>query len=257
MNNKTTIVTAALLLAWAGPAAAEEAEQESMLIYPVETWTCDYNDGKGPADLDKAVANWNKWMDENDGEAYGAMTVTPWYYGEDTFDVGWIGFWPDGATMGAGTDNYLATGSDAAAGFAAVLTCKAHANFATTMIKSPGDRPAPDSLVLYFSDCNVREGAEWDAVFDGMRAWGQYLTEQDYGNGLWMMFPAFGSGDMDFDFKQVTSYDTHAKAGAAYDKYANGGGWEKRSELLGDKVDCDVSRVYNATFRRKMKDLDE
>lgn len=257
MNNNTAIVTAALVLAWTGPVVAQDDEQDSLDIYPVETWTCHYNDGKGPADLDKAVANWNKWMDEADGEAYGALTVTPWYYGEDTFDVGWIGFWPDGATMGAGTDNYLTNGSDAAAGFAEVVTCDSHSNFATTMIKSPGEREAPDNLVLYFSDCDMRDGAEWEDVLSGMRAWGDYLTEHEYGNGVWLMFPAFGSGDMEFDFKQVVSYDSHAAAGQAYDKYANGGGWEKRFELLGDKLDCDVSRVYNATFRRRMPTSDE
>ncbi len=257
MKKKITIVTAALLLAWTGPAMAEDEADDAMTIYPVETWTCNYNEGKGPADLDKATANWNKWMDESGGEAYGAMTVTPWYYGGDTFDVGWIGFWPDGATMGAGTDHYLTNGSKAAAGFAEAVTCDSHSNFATTMIKSPGDRETPDNLVLYFSDCNLRDGTEWSEVLAGLRAWGDYMTEQEYGNGLWLMFPAFGSADMKFDFKQVTSYDTHAQAGAAYDKYANGGGWEKRFELLGDKLKCDVSRVYNAAFRRKMAYSDE
>ena len=252
MKKKISMLTAACLLAVAGPLVAQDEEQDSMDIYPVETWTCNYNEGKGPADLDAAAANWNKWMDAEGVETYGALTVTPWYFGAETFDVGWIGWWPDGATMGAGTDMYLSEGGDAAAGFSAAVTCDSHANFATTMIKSPGDGPAPDSVVLYFSDCNIRDGAEWNAVLGGLRAWGDYMTEQEYGNGVWIMFPAFGSGDMKFDFKSVTSYANHAAAGTAYDKYANGGGWQKRMELLGDKLDCDVSRVYNATFRRNM-----
>jgi hypothetical protein len=56
MSNNTTIVTAALILAWTGSAVAEDEAQDSLNIYPVETWRCDYNDGKGPDDLDCAVS---------------------------------------------------------------------------------------------------------------------------------------------------------------------------------------------------------
>lgn len=252
MKNNMTIVTVALLLAWSGPAAAQDEEQDSMTVIPVETWTCNYRDGKGPADLDKVIAGWNKWMDEEGVDTYAAATVTPWYYGEGAFDVGWIGYWTDGNSMGAGTDRYLASGGDEAAGFAEVVACDTHSQFASTMIKAPGDNTLADDFVLYFSDCDIRDGADWDAVMDGLQAWGEYMTEQEYGNGLWAMFPAFGSGDMDFDFKYVAAYDSHTTAGAGWEKYGNGGGWEKRLELLGDKIDCDVNRVYNARVVRSM-----
>lgn len=253
MNKNLVSLLAALPLVMFGWAAsAQEEEAEDLEVSPVETWTCNYRDGKGPADLDAAIANWNAWMDSEGIETYGAMTVTPWYHGEDSFDVGWLGFWTDGAAMGAGTDTYLGKGGEYAAGFADVVSCDTHSNFASGMIKSPGEGEPPDKLVLYFSDCKIREGANWDAVFAGLGAWADYTAEQDYGNGLWVLFPAFGGGDADYDFKFVASYDNHSVAGKAYDKYGNGGGWQKRQELLGDKLDCDVSRVYNATFRRKL-----
>ena len=257
MKNKMMLLTVGTLLAWAGPTMAADEEEDSLMVSPVETWTCNYHDGKGAADLQKAIDVWNAWMDKEGNTNYGAITVTPWYYGEDTFDIGWIGFWTDGAAMGAGTDSYLTTGGDAAAGFAEAIGCESHSGFASTMIKSPGEGPPPDKLVLYFSDCNIKDGAEFGAVMDGLRAWSDYLTEQEYNNGLWIMFPAFGSGDMDFDFKQVTSYDSHTAAGAGWDKYGNGGGWQKRNELLGDKLDCDTTRVYNGTFRRKLPPPEE
>ena len=257
MKNMIMLAAAALILAWVGPASAQDEQEAQLMVSPVETFTCNYNEGKGPADLKKAIDGWNKWMDSQDHAAYGAITITPYYFGEGTFDVGWLGFWTDGAAMGAGTDNYLATGGDAAAGFADAVSCDSHSGFASTMIKSPGDGPAPDKLVMYFSDCNVKDGADFGAVMDGLRAWGDYMTEQEYNNGLWIMFPAFGSGDMEFDFKQVTAFESHAAAGTAWDKYGNGGGWQKRQELLGDKLSCNVSRVYNGTFQRKMPPPEE
>ena len=189
-------------------------------------------------------------MDDQGNGTYGALTLTPWYHGAETFDVGWLGYWNNGASMGAGTDKYLAEGGELAAGFAAAVTCDTHSNFASMMIKSPGDGEPPPGLVVYFSDCKMADGAEWGAVREGLGAWADYMTEQAYNNGMWILFPAFGDGDADFDFKSVTTYENHAAAGAAYDKYGNGGGWQKRSELHGDLLSCDVSRVYNGKFQR-------
>jgi len=240
-------VAAALLLLSVGMTALA---QDGDTISPVETFTCNYNDGKGPADLEKATAAWNKWMDDEGDDTYGALTLSPWYHGADTFDVGWLGYWNDGASMGAGTDKYLTEGGQLAEGFADAVTCDTHSNFASMMIKSPGDDEPPPGLVVYFSDCNIEDGADWGSVRQGLGAWADYMTEQEYNNGLWVLFQAFGSGEEDFDFKSVTTYENHAAAGAAYDKYGNGGGWQKRRELLGNLLDCNVSRVYNGTFQR-------
>jgi hypothetical protein len=45
--------------------------------------------------------------------------------------------------------------------------------------------------------------------------------------------------------------------GKDYDRYGTGGDWMTYSELVGDLVSCDVSRVYNATVRRRSKDTDD
>ena len=152
---KTTIAaTAATLLAFGAlPAYADDHEQEARRYVPMETYTCNYRAGKGPADLDKVIGNWNKWMDDNGGEDYFAATLTPHYYGENTFDVGWLGSWPSGEAMGTGTDLWMSKGSDIGQQFNEVIECVSHTNFATTQFKSPGEGPAPDTLVLAFSDC--------------------------------------------------------------------------------------------------------
>jgi len=251
MNSRLIATTMVLTCLICPGVWARDDGASTMAVMPVETFTCDYNDGKGPADLDKATAAWNRWMDERGAYyTYAALTLTPYYFGADTFDVGWLGIWPSGEAMGRGIDLYLGQGSEYARAFADVVTCDTHSNFAGATIKSPpGD--APDNLVLFFSDCNVHDGAGWDAVMAGLAAWSDYMTKQAYDNGVWILFPAFGGADMDYDFKYVTSHDDFASAGKAYDKFGNGGGWEKRQELLGELLDCDVPRAYTAKFRRK------
>jgi hypothetical protein len=236
----------------AGPAYADDHEQEARRYVPVETYTCNYRADKGPADLDKVIDNWNQWMNDNGGEDYFAMTLTPHYYGENTFDVGWLGSWPSGEAMGRGTDLWMAKGSEIGQQFNEVIDCQSHTNFATTEFKSPGDGPAPDTLVIAFSDCTGPDGPEkWPDLMSGLEAWSQYQGETGYHEGTWMMFPAFGGGDFDFDFKMVSAWDNHTEHGQDYQRYSEQQDWEKQGELIGELMDCDVARLYDAKVRRR------
>ena len=252
MKRILTVSAAAALLFGMAPALADNHEQEARRFVPVETFTCNYRAGKGPADLDKVIGNWNEWMDDNGAEDYFAMTLTPHYFGENTFDVGWLGSWPSGEAMGRGTDMWMSKGSEVGQQFDEVLECNSHSNFATTELKSPGEGPAPDTLVLAFSDCTGPEDSEkWADLFNGVDAWSQYQTETGYHEGTWMMFPVYGSGDMEFDFKMVSSWDNHTENGQDYQRYGDQQDWDKHGELVGGLMDCDVARVYDARVLRR------
>ena len=116
MNKTPTVVVMATLtfVPGLGTAVAQDEEQGRQ-FFPVETFTCDYLDGKGPGDFDRAIDKWNKWMDKNETSDYFAVTVVPYYFGENSFDVGWLGSWPSGEAMGRGTDQWVTKGGDIAA----------------------------------------------------------------------------------------------------------------------------------------------
>ena len=61
---KNLIAAVAATLVFVSGAAVAQDEQEMPSFSPVETFTCNYNEGMGPADLDDAVDKWNKWMDK-------------------------------------------------------------------------------------------------------------------------------------------------------------------------------------------------
>lgn len=231
--------------------AQEESEEPT--IFPVETWTCNYNDGQGPADLDKVIEGWNDYMDESGADNYFAMTLTPNYFGGETFHVGWLGTAPTAAELGAGADAWAANGGKHAEGFARVLTCDSHSNFATMQIKEPPERASTEETpVLTFANCSAVEGKTMEDVFTAMDAWTAYTIENGYRNAEWVMFPAYGVDDVDYDFKLVNGYDNHEEMGKDYDHYANGGGYQKHGELLGGVMSCDVGRVYDGIVRRRM-----
>lgn len=238
------------------PAVLAEDEADVPHYDPLETYTCNYRDGKGSADLDAVIEQWNAYMDENDDDQYFAMTLTPQYHGAETFDIGWLGVAPTGEQMGQGTDDFAANGGEIGAAFGSVLDCDTHSLFASMQVKAPPEREMPDSVVVAFSDCNVKDGQDWDEMFAGLGAWSQYGTDNGYTNGTWVLFPAYGSGDEGYDFKIVNSYDSHADLGRNFDLYGSGGGYIKHGEIMGDMLDCNVSRLYDGKVRRLINEED-
>jgi len=234
-----------------GLAFGDSHEQENRRFVPVETFTCNYVDGKGPADLDAIIARWNAWMDERDVQDYFAVTFTPFYFGAETFDVAWLGSWPGGEAMGRGTDMWVNEGGEINAGFFEVLSCDTHSNFAATEMKTPGG-PPPESFLLTFSDCKGPDSSEaWDQFMSGVDAWSAYQTENGYHQGSWMMFPVYGGGGAEFDFKWLQGFDNHTQLGQDYQRYSDNADWKKKGELLGEYMDCDDARVYQGTVRRQ------
>ncbi len=256
MKKIISIACGAMLACTAGLAIADGHEGASVAYPPMETFTCSYNEGKGPADMDAATAAWNEYMDERGVEYYFAATVTPYYYGPETFQVGWIGSWSDGNAMGQGTDQWLAEGGEIAAGFAEVVTCDSHSNFVVDMIRAPGEG-TPDTFVLTFVDCNMNEGTEYDAMRAAMVEWTGHRAENGHEHPMWLLWPAYGGGGAEFDFKIMNGYRNHSEMGSEYEYMGTGGGWRSRMEIMGDMIECDDARVYNGTTRRKMGGNDD
>jgi hypothetical protein len=255
MNKKILALVTAVPLALSGWMTANAQEEEAPpYVTPVDTFACDYNEGKGPADLKGAIDGWNTWMDAQGAKDYAAFTLTPYYFGEDTFDVAWLGFWTSQEAMGAGIDSYLATGGEAAQGFNEVLTCTSHDHWASVNIKPPKEGPAPDKFVLMFSDCSLKNEDGYDALFASLKVATAYQNEHNYENATWMMWPVFGGGgELDYDFKKVSSYSDYTAFGKAYQHNANGGGRQAIKEIMGDQLDCDAARVYNTRVARRME----
>lgn len=260
MNKKRTVslLTIPVALLTLSTAIAQEEEPPPYVV-PVDTFTCSYNDGKGPADLDKAAAAWNKWADEQGVEDYAAMIVTPYYYGAGAFDVGWLGYWTSQEAMGVGIDAYLAEGGETAKGFSEAVSCKTHEHYASIQVKAPPEGEAPDNIVLMFSNCTRSDDVEWDDLFTRIGKAVEYMEAQGIESGAWMMWPVFGGeGDPGWDFKWVTGYDNYTAFGKAYQHNANGGGRKALNAIMEEAMECDTARVYNAkTVRRITAEMEE
>jgi hypothetical protein len=243
------------LVAAAGCSNGEAQDEENEAAVPVEIYTCNYNDGYGPADLDATAAKWNAWADGRGVTDYTAWTMSPYYFGPDQlFDFIWLGVTPDAKALGRAQDNWLAHGGEVAAEFATISTCDAHSNFAAVQFKEPPDREDPSSVVLTFSDCKIAEGKSFGQdIAPALGAWAEYRTGHGSDAGMWVFFPVYGGGGSEFDFKWVVSHANYEALGADYDQYGQAGRHKDR-ELFADILDCDDARAYNLTNRRQAEE---
>ena len=244
----STFFTTLVVLAGSGTVSAQD---DGMLVIPVELYACSYNSRQGPDDLDKVIDKWTAWADARDVNDYAAWTLTPYYYGaEQEFDVIWLGAGKDAVALGKGQDDFIANNGGIQDDFDEILSCGAHSNFASISHKAPAEGATPANSVLTFSDCKYLEGATFEAVGSAMAEWSQYLSDAGSTAGIWHWYPAYGGGGEEFDFKWLQAHENLAGLGADYERIGNGRGFETRARLLDHLIDCDSARAYLAQSRR-------
>ena len=237
------LVVTAVLVATLG--TGNVVAQDAPVFIPVEIFTCNYNEGKGSADLDAVNVLWNTYMDDAENDSYAGWTMTKHYASDDQdFDVAWIGASKNGTALGEGTDHWRANGGEVAAAFGEVLNCGMSGLYASRQFKAAPDGDVPGDGVLVFSNCSVKDGARYEDVVAAMGSWADIQEEAGSTAAMYHWYPIFGTGEDDIDWKSITAYPNHTEFGKNYDRMA-GGLYLTSQELFGDIADCDVARVYN------------
>jgi hypothetical protein len=249
MYKAATINLAGAALACLGATlAVADNHMERPTAFPVEIFTCNYVDGKSQRDLDRVIGKFNQWNEDNGAAGYTAWVLTPRFYNADiTFDLAWIGAWQSFETMGAGLDNWRASGSPVAADFDRVMSCDSHTLFRGYTTIPPLAEDPPDNSVVMFETCKLTEGATPPQVYEAHVNWGKWMREKGSKLSEWAFVPDLGSGDVDFDYYTVTGFANYSELSATGELLFNGGGIETTTEMLAPVRGCDNPRVYDAT----------
>jgi len=216
---------------------------------PVEFFACNWQDGKGMADLDKVTKKFSQWADKNDA-GYSAWVLTPQFHSADLgFDVGWLGSWPSYGAFGKGQDTWMAGGQELAGDFAEVFDCTISHETATSVVINAPDGPPGDGVVL-FTPCSVNEGktpadapAAHGKAAAAMKAMGSKAAS-------WLFFPGMGTSATDFDYWSVLAFKNYSDLGASTEMYINGGGWQKVMGEIGSVARCDSPSAFDAHLVR-------
>ena len=229
------------------PAAANAQQQAPPTPQPtpvVEVFGCTFNGTNDMADLQAATARWNTWADRNSITNYTAFLMTPYLHSEElTYDVLWLGAWTNGTTMGEEEARWIANGGEVEEGFAAVIDCSIHAQYAEFVIGAP-ETPTPEAPIAAFSDCKVHEGRTVEEALTALTQGREYLVANGGHEVNAVLVPIAGeSPDANYDFKTVEGYATIQSYGRALDVVTRGG-YQRADELFGRLLDCDSPRVY-------------
>lgn len=211
----------------------------------VEIFACNFNESNDRGDFDAAAARWTAWADRNNVRDYTALIARPFLWSTDqTFDVLWIGAWPNATAMGAGEALYMRTGREIDAGFSAVAECGSHSQWASVVVNQP-DAPPSENGIAVFNDCEVRGDYNVPEVLAAIGQVGEYYKGRGGPNAfVAALFPIAGlADDEDYDFKLVRGFSSIEEYGRGLDLYT-GGGFLRVGELTGRLLECDSPRVY-------------
>ena len=228
--------------------AQEEAQQPTPVI---EIFGCNYKGSNDMADLQAVTNRWNQWADRNNMTDYTAFLVTPYLHSDQlTYDVLWLGAWPNGAAMGADEALWFAQGGEVSAAFDAVVDCSAHAQYAEVVVGAP-EGPVPEAPIVAFSDCTVHEGRTVDEAITALGQWREYLVANGINEFNAVLFPVAGEEpDADYTFKSIEGYETIQSYGRTLDVITRGG-YMRADELFSRLLDCNSPRVYQFDLVRR------
>ena len=222
------------------------SQEQSVKAGPVELFACTFREGKNYDDLLKLNEKFAKWASKND-PSYSAWTMTPNFrQNEGDFDIGWIGGWADGgAAMGRGQDKWFSSNGGLGEAYWEVIDCS-HSLVSSVPINAPVG--APDNGLVMFASCTLEEGKTAKDSYPAHKKFSAEMVSKGAKGQSWLMYPALGFGDTDFDYYAVTSFRNYEELGEAWDLYTNGGGHEAAEGAMAGLVSCDSPRVYNASL---------
>jgi hypothetical protein len=250
--NKTLLALLSVWVMSAGWASSAFALEQAVKQSPVDFRACNFRDGKGMKDLEKVNASFREYANKHDF-GYAAWVLTPEYFADAGFDVGWLGAWTDAESFGVSMEKWNAPGNQVAAEFNTVIDCSLRHEMASSLpINAPASTPV-NGIVMFY-ECSLEEGKTLNNAYAAHLEAGQAMKGKGSLAMSWFYTPALASGEIDFDYYHVVAFSRYSDMGATMEMYVNGGGQDLQREILGGTASCRTPVVMDAL---SVRDHDE
>ena len=237
------ICAAALLTVCATTAVADDHIPPS--FFPIETYACSYNEGKGLSDFLKTGAKWSKWVNKNYPSAGFAAVLTPYLanVSEMSSDVFWMNISPTFEAMGSWQDDWVANGSALVEEFDEVCANDSHSMFVGQAVKAPTPN-GPTTGYIAFESCSLKEGASMQKLLVADKKFRQRRASLGNDSPSIRWWPMAGvSRQMEGDFYLMSGVDSMQSLGKNIDKaIANMTG---EPGAYDDLVECSGRNVFS------------
>ena len=214
------------------------AEDKPYPTFGLETFACNYNEGKGLSDLLKVSAKWSEWATETMDHPYSAWLVTPMFFDSSrTHDVYWLGSSDTESTLGAVQDQWLKTGAKYQAAFNTVINCDRHTMFRGETLRFSLDDMATGNA--QFFACSFKDTATPEKFIAGTKGFRAFVDTLDLKEGIWRWWPGAGHFNRpEWDYLEVVgsgSLEQRFANKAKYDAHDGDSHWVKNN---GDVLQC-------------------
>ncbi len=221
-------------------------------FFPMESYQCKFEEGKGPSDLLRVADSWNKYADK-ETPSYAAWLMIPNFITSSDYDVDgvWLGAWPTWQDS-ASTQEKLAgsAGNDQLDKFRKVWDCPTHAAYGTLTLRESTTEPSEDPFLVSVSNCTMSEGKGVMDLMGAWSEWNKYLDSLGLSSGAWAMFKGPGNPiNASWDFKLLVG-SSFSDQGTFAEAFVNGGGILRGQNVFEGIVECDIQRQYNTYLMR-------
>ena len=225
-----------LLASFSTSLAISDDHLELPVFGGVETFACDFVDGKGMDDLMKVTKKWDKWADKIHSVAYTGLVLSPFYYDALDADVYWVGFSSSFRDQAVAQAEYEAKGAKMQADFDSVYSCKSHSQLAWVRVR---DESGPtDEGIVDFSACAMLPNASQQDLSAADTKMNAFLTKIESSARIYRWYPMQGNETNGADFYQASWSGSFEEKGLNTDKFLQNGGVQLRDSLYGPIVKC-------------------
>ena len=210
---------------------------------PVEFYGCQYNDGKGPSDLEPVIKEWKKAMGKRD---YQSWMLHPMYASDGSLKNGvmFTAWWPSYSKMGEEVDYFMENVNPKInPKFSEVITCDIHAETMAIQI-SEGMDTDMDSGVMSYQQCNLKEGRTVSELMQANAKMSKFMTKAGVSDvSAAVIFPGAGAPD-GFDYVMTIWAPSMTVMGETFERAMANGYGQVQQELFGDLTECSNGTRY-------------
>ncbi|RLQ20286.1 hypothetical protein DWB85_18385 [Seongchinamella sediminis] len=252
MNKLLFVAVVIVFVAALNYGHSASAQEGQVKAAPVDFRACTFREGKDMEDLDTVSAKFRSYANKHDFN-YAAWTLVPQFQSAVPYDVGWLGAWPDNEAFGISMEKWMTTGKELAVEFDEVMDCGSRHELALWVPVTAADS-SPEEGILMISRCALGEGKSESDAFAAHIKFGNYMRGLGSMASSWLFYPTMGASNIDYDYYHAVAFYRYSDLGAAMELYANGGGYQKREEVLAPVTDCAAPIVFDA---RSVRAFDE
>lgn len=215
------------------------ADDHAPSIFGIETYACNYNEGKTLEDLLDVSKKWDKFASENFSMPYQGYVLTPYYRSADSqYEVYWVGVSPSFEAQGTTQGEMLTKGAKLSAEFLEVLDCEGQGQWGAMTVMSGGES-VPEQGTVSFQSCTMKEGASMEKMMVADAKMTALAQKIGITGGMLRWFPLGGQNNsFTADYLQVTSNSSLAERGKNYDRAIKNGMPQLVDSFYGELVQC-------------------